>query len=233
MKRFFYLLVFVVSGLYAAAQDWEFKAPDYDAIKKEVADKSSSYYYPALMSRFVARDTTLTPDQYRDLYYGYVFQPGYKPYWISPVDKELNVFYKSDSISPSDYDTVLKLTAQSLEDFPFSLDDMNFQAYICSMKGDKAASEKIGKCFAGIIGTIFASGDGKSDSTAFHVISVHHEYVLLHLFRFAMSSQSLIQGKYGACDYLELRENEANVKGIYFNVNRLFTKQSELLDRKK
>ena len=46
-------------------------------IKKQVADHSQSTFYPTLLKRFNAFDTTLTRDDYRLLYYGFVFQKNY------------------------------------------------------------------------------------------------------------------------------------------------------------
>ncbi|RTZ50476.1 DUF4919 domain-containing protein [Chryseobacterium arthrosphaerae] len=45
---------------------------------------------------------------------------------------------------------------------------------------------------------MLASGDGMKCETAFHVISVTDEYVLLNTFQMAMKSQSLT----GKCDYI-------------------------------
>lgn len=56
------------------------QAPDNDAILRETIDKGSPYYYPAIYMRYMSGDTTLTLEDYRHLYYGYAWQPGYKPF---------------------------------------------------------------------------------------------------------------------------------------------------------
>ena len=52
--------------------------PDNDFIFAEINSTASQYYYPNLMMRYEAGDA-LTDNEYHFLYYGYAFQPQYKP----------------------------------------------------------------------------------------------------------------------------------------------------------
>ena len=53
---------------------------DFDAIKGDIAEASSHFYYPALLMRHQAADTTLTMDELVHLYYGQAFVDTYSPY---------------------------------------------------------------------------------------------------------------------------------------------------------
>jgi len=71
-----------------------------------------------------------------------------------------------------------------------------------------------------IITTILSSGDGVSKETAMHVISTRDEYIIINVLGFTYGgSQSLVKGNY---DYLTLMQNEFDLKGFYFSVERLF-----------
>ncbi|WP_418693831.1 DUF4919 domain-containing protein, partial [Alistipes ihumii] len=79
------------------------QAPDNDAILRETIDKGSPYYYPAIYMRYMSGDTTLTLEDYRHLYYGYAWQPGYKPFETPAAkDRILNILAK-DSLAEADY----------------------------------------------------------------------------------------------------------------------------------
>ncbi|PLX15484.1 MAG: DUF4919 domain-containing protein [Salinivirgaceae bacterium] len=206
------------------AQEFKFEAPNYKKIKKATSKKSSEFYYPNLLDRFESYDTSLNNDDYRHLYYGYLFQDGFEAYWSSPVDKQLNTYYRSQSINEEDYDTIISLINVSLADFPFDLRNMNFKAFLYHKKGDDAMANNIMRQYNAIIDAMLSSGDGKTCESGIHVISVSHEYLLLSIFELQMTQQSLI----GDCDYMELAPGNHTVKGIYFNVSKILEAQSSL-----
>jgi hypothetical protein len=205
------------------SQQLRYQKPDYDLINKEIQDSSSKFYYPKLMSRLVVFDTTLSEAEYRYLYYGYIFQKEYQPYWTSPDEENLTKFYRSDKIKEKDYDLIIKLASHSVKEFPFDLRQMNFLGYVYHLKGDEEMAKKVAYRFHGIFGAILSTGDGETCETGYHVISVSHEYVMLNYFHSQMKQQALE----GDCDYLELVKDERNIDGIYFNIKQLFEKNSE------
>lgn len=210
------------------SQKLTYQKPDYDLIKKEIQDSSSNFYYPKLLSRLTQFDTTLNIEDYRHLYYGYIFQKEYEPYWNSPDEEKLGKFYRSENINEKDYDEIIKLASHSIEEFPFDLRQMNFLGYIYHLKGDDEMAKKVSYRFQGSFGAIMSSGDGRTCNSGYHVISVSHEYVFLNMFQLQMKQQSLI----GDCDYLKLEKDERNIDGIYFNIEKLFAKNLENLKQK-
>ena len=228
MKRFTLCLLFVVSLNALYAQYNAFMIPDYGSIKKEIADTNSKYFYPKLLERYNSLDTTFTLNEFRRFYYGFVFQTNYQPYWTSPYQKELEKYYKTSRIDPKDYDAIIDLAAKSVKSFPFDIDNLYALSYLFHLKSDEATAKKYKTLAHLIFQTILSSGDGRTEESAFHVISVTHEYRVLQAFGYTSEQQSLIQGKSGACDYLELADNNEKVKGIYFNVEQLFKKNSEM-----
>ena len=72
----------------------------------------------------------------------------------------------------------------------------------------------------GLIESILDSGDGKSPETAYLVISVKEEYVILSVLGFKLEKQSLAGSKGHSYDKMEVknpRTQEAAI--IYFNVD--------------
>jgi hypothetical protein len=222
--------LFLISTFYNGhSQLLPFQKPNYDAIKKDIQDSLSVYYYPKLMSKLVAYDTNLTNEDYRHLYYGYIYQKEYMPYRRSDDEEELLKFYQSTKIRETDYDSIIKLATHSISQFPFDLRPMNFMAYIYYLKGDEEMAKKVAYRFQGSFEAILSSGDGKTCETGYHVISISHEYVFLNMFQFKMASQELTIDH---CDYLTLEKDLRNINGIYFNVQKLFEINLENLKKK-
>jgi hypothetical protein len=220
MRKIIVFLFVIIAYNKAKSQEFTFIIPDYDNIKKEIQDSSSSFYYQNLSARLESYDTTLTNEEYRYLYYGYIYQEKYQPYWTSPDEEELLKYYQSEKIKEKDYDKIIQLATNSINEFPFDLRQMNFLSYIYHLKGDENMANKVSIRFNGTLGAIISSGDGKTCETGFHVITVSHEYVFLNMFQFQMKSQTLVED----CDYLELQKDERNIDGIYFNIEKLFEK---------
>lgn len=224
MRRFLIISFLIYFNFCGYSQEISFTKPDYDIIKANILDSSSIFYYPRLIQRLNEYDTTLTEDEYRFLYYGYTYQSTYKSYWQSPFEQELSKYYRKEQLEDSDYNEIIRLTSLCVAEFPFDLRQLNFMSYVYHLKGDDSTARKISYRFHGTVEAILSSGDGKTCETGFHVIAISHEYVILNLFRFQFTGQSLI----GDCDYMEVNKNDRDISGVYFNVKRLWDKNREM-----
>ncbi|MEC4048354.1 DUF4919 domain-containing protein [Flavobacterium sp. SUN046] len=224
-----YLFLFSLFAVFQAAfsQELTFKAPNYKEIKKNIEDKSSTYYYPKLIERFKANDSLINKEEYLHLYYGYVFDSKFSAFFRSS-DEKLNKFYKSDTIDPKDYKEIIKLSENSLNSFPFDLRIINFLAYIYHLKGEEATSKSWSTKYENIMETIMSTGDGKTCETGFHVISVSHEYALINTFQLEVASQSLINN----CDYLAFEKGKYKIDGIYFSIGKILESESKMFGGK-
>lgn len=217
------ILIALSSKTYS--QEKSFSAPDYELIKKNIQDKNSNYYYPKLMARMIANDTLLSREDYRYLYFGYVFDSKYNAYFKSPDEEKLSKYLSAEKIEEKDYDEIIKIAEHSISEFPFDLRQMNYLGYIYQLKGDEAAVKKMANRFQGIFEAILSSGNGEKCETGLHVISVSHEYVFLNMFRLESESQSLV----GNCDYLAFEKGKYKVDGIYFNIQKMLENGTERL----
>ena len=63
-------------------------APDLEAIRTATIDETSQYYYPTLLKKFMANDTTMDDVDFQYFYYGAFFQEDYDPYRPQTILKE-------------------------------------------------------------------------------------------------------------------------------------------------
>lgn len=220
MKHFlstiFLLALFGLQG-----QEQEFQSPDYAEIEKVTKDKDSEYYYPQLMARFNNADTTLTIEHLRALYYGSMFQKGYSPYGMSPNRNELNAILSKDTMDKADYAKALEYVNGILEESPFNIRDLYLLVTLQHDLGDTTAARQTYIKRSMVIDAIVSTGNGLEEETAWHVVSVSHEYDLLRVFGFTFGgTQSLTNN---CRDHLEVEENEYDIKGLYFNVCQLMS----------
>ena len=228
MKNIFYLILFFCISTKMESQQIPFTKPDYELIKKNIVDKSSNFYYPKLQKRLVEMDTLLTKEEFRHLYFGYVFQKKYNSSWQSPVQKELEFFYKLPKIEAKDHEKIIKLLDKSILDFPFDLQSYNFLYFIVAQTGDNDQAMKISKITQGLFGAILSSGDGRTCETGFHVLTVAHEYALLNLFELRSMAQSLV----GNCDYLSFEKGKYKIEGLFFDIEKMRENQKQNLEKK-
>lgn len=227
------LVLFFAICFPAFSQKKESAPPDFAAIEKNIADKNSPFYYPALMKRYKESDTTLTTEEYRHLYYGFSFRDEYSPYGRSDLSKDVSVLFKKEELSDDDIDQVIKLEKKILEEYPFNLQDIYTLVRMYERKKDAAAVAVEEKKLTGLGKAIISTGDGRTDTTALFVISVDHEYDLIGLFGFRFGGrQSLIHSSQGETDRLELEKNDDGIEALYFNVDRLFASMQKIFDKK-
>lgn len=228
MLKFLLQFLCVFSFLQSIAQDNSYNAlpVNLDYVFKEIKDENSSYFYPNLLEKFKNNDTTLTIMDYRFLYYGYAKQHSYKPYGISKHAEEIQKILFNKELKNDDYLLLEEKIAMSLTDDPFDLKMIVRLINVYKYLKKEDLAEKLIYKHNMLIDTILGSGDGLSCETAFQVINVSDEYVILNVFGFQSKSQAMIDG---TCDFLTLEDpnKEIGIDGIYFNIEIPFKKLYE------
>ena len=103
MKRL--LILWLLLPLLSAA-----KVPVESDIKARIEDPASEQYYPNLRLRYEQADSTLTADDYHYLYYGYAYQPQYRPLETNPaLDRFYETLARLNVNAPADTDLLLSL----------------------------------------------------------------------------------------------------------------------------
>ena len=138
MRKFIFTiiaaLIFVIA-VPGVAQKYEVKPVDFNEIKEATQDTKSKFFFPRLMKEFESNDTSMTAEEYRYLYYGYVFQEDYNPFRESRYSDMIESLYYNKEFTRSECDTIEKYAELSLDDNIFDLQQMEF--FIFALKEKK------------------------------------------------------------------------------------------------
>jgi hypothetical protein len=197
--------------------------PDLDLIKTETLTPSSKYYYPKLLAKYNRNDTTMTNDEYRYFYLGYMFQEDYDPYRESEYSGVTDALRSQAKHSREEIDTIQKYAELTLLDNPFDLRQMSFLVHVLKER-KKSMRAKIWEYrLEHLLGAIKSTGTGEDLENAWYVIYPMHEYDIVQLLGYEATDAQFIEPGY---DYLTVSADAETAKrlrnkvaqGFYFNV---------------
>jgi hypothetical protein len=226
-------LIFIISSIFilvsslTAATDSQKKGvnitpPDLEQIRKDVTDPSSSLYYPKLIGRYQQNETVMTVDEYRHLYYGYLFQEDFNPYRHNDATtKNESLYYKSNH-TRAELDSIITYAEIALDDNPFDLSQMNFLIYALRSRGKVNRASIWQYRLNHLIKAIISSGTGDDQDHAWYVINPRHEYDIVNF------QNAVVKGQHYEEPYFDVIEVEKkDSKGkvstdtYYFNIKNL------------
>ena len=215
---------FILFACAAIAQEQPFRPVNRDSVKQAVTDTALSTYYPKLFDRFQHFDTTLTLDDYRLLYYGFVFQDGYSGY---PDEKKREI---RELVGKKKYDRASELCDVALHDVPVGLTPHLLKAMVLYNMTDNDSSQLFARRYRMLRDAILSTGNGLSCNTAYKTIYVSDEYEILKNLKLESEGQSLVY----PCDALHVSPSEYFEKTlIYFDTSESFIfMQQQLKDKK-
>ena len=209
------------------------KVPDENDILARILDTSSPQYYPSLMMRYMGGDTTLTDDDYHYLYYGYAYDPSYRPLDITPSsDRILEILaaVQQERPTPQQAQDIVDAAREIMIVDPFSPKNINFMTYAYEALGDTLQARVNADRFEKIIRTIESSGSGLRESEPKHVLRTEHANDVLAARGLYIQSREV---RTRSVEYIRLREKDGSVKGYYFDFGRMYRKAPELAPAKK
>lgn len=214
MKKLIFIFILAFSG-HGFSQD--FSPVDYRKIEKNIQKKKSPFFYTHLMKRFIEGDTLFKLDEKRHLYYGYIFQAEYNPYYKHVNVEIISEIFRKDSLLVDDYNTIILLSLDILQKNPFDMDALVNLYYVYGALQDGANFRKISYQLGLIIDAILSTGNGADKETAMFVIRVSDEYSMLDVLGFeSVGNQSMLENKF---DYIQVGENEYGLEGLYFDIS--------------
>ena len=194
--------------------------PDLEEIRTSTLNPQSKHYFPKLMAKYLQNDTTMTPEEYRYLYLGYMFQEDYDPYRTSPYSEMTDELRFKDQHTRAEIDTIRKYAEKALMDNPFDLRQMSFLVRVLKERR-KDMSAKIWEYrLEHLLGAIKSTGTGEDEENAWYVIYPMHEYDMVQLLGYEAVDVDYIEPGY---DYLMVEpdgsvKHRTPAKGFYFNV---------------
>lgn len=196
--------------------------PDLNEIKSATLNPSSPYYFPKLKKKYESNDTTMTNDEYRHFYLGYMFQEDFDPYRVSPYASKTDDLRAKTSHTKEEIDTIRKYAQLALADNPFDLRQMSFLVHVLKEKRKDMTAKIWEYRLEHLLGAIKSTGTGDSQENAWFVIYPMHEYDMVQLLGYEATDAEYIEPGY---DYLTVRPDESNktkrdksAKGFYFNI---------------
>lgn len=196
------------------------KSPvNYRFIKKNITNQASPYFYRTLLDKYYYTFDELSTQEYRHLYYGYVFQAEYNPYGVSEEEKNFFQLFKKNKVGEA-----IKSAQALLAMNPFNLEVMYDLYLLYEIKGYSLLANKWEDRYYGIIDAIKSTGNGLSKETAFYVNCVADEYYVLQTYGLKKTKQRLA----GTIDVLEVRTpNKYGIDAVYFNLEKAVEKLGE------
>lgn len=188
----------------------------YDLIGKNIKNSKSEFYYPDLMAKFQKGDATLTLEQKKHLYYGYTFQENFKNFKFNGL---LDSISKYESLNTeAGLLKALKFREEVLNKNPFEAGIIDGKLAIYKKLGNEEEFMKGIHQISSIFDAILSSGDGLTKETAIVLTSVSPEYEIISLLGFNPVKEPVVIDK--NFEFVEIANNDKNVKGIYFDVSR-------------
>jgi hypothetical protein len=128
------------------------------------------------------------------------------------------------SINAKDFTGALT-QAETVLDAEYVNLDAHFAAFIANRELGNAEKSGFHRAvFRGLLDSIRNSGDGKTTETAWVVISVHEEYVMLRVLGFKPSGQALLHKDGHSYDEMKVKSaQDGSEQTLYFNVDIPFS----------
>lgn len=189
---------------------------DYKLIGKNIKNSKSEFYYPDLLARFQKGDTTLSLNQKRHLYYGYTFQENFKNFKFKGVLDSISKYENSNTNEA--LLKALEFRNEVLNKNPFETGIIDGKIGIYKKLENQEEFMKGIHQISSIFDAILSSGNGLTKETAIVVTSVSAEYEIISLLGFNPVKEPIVVDK--NLDFVEIANNDKNVKGIYFDVSR-------------
>ncbi|HXP75499.1 MAG TPA: DUF4919 domain-containing protein [Stellaceae bacterium] len=166
---------------------------------------------------------------YQALRFAYAAKPDFNPYGLTGASHRDAMF---KAYQAGDCATAVKEAVQLL-DVNFVNMDGHIVSDMCySRLGKDAERTREHAIAAGLIHSIMDSGDGKTQQTAYVVISVDEEYSILRVLGLKPGRQSLVQGDGHKFDQLDATKPDGQTQSLFFNVDRVFAAYGNILKAK-
>lgn len=216
MKRIIVILLSLFAVISASA-----KTPNNDLIFANISNVDSPLYYPNLMLRY-KEGKPMSEDEYHHLYYGFAFQPEYKPLEanasMSRV-QEIMARISIDTPSVHDIDELIAAGIAAMEADPFSPTLLNILVYAYGASGDRVRELAYSDHLNGILKCIEQSGDGLKEKSPMHIIMFAHglDYI-------ASKNINYLKGRIisRTVEFVPFDFPREKVKGYYFDYSRIY-----------
>lgn len=199
------------------------QAPDYTVIKERTLNPSSEYYYPVLLKKLKSLDTSLTKEDFRYLFYGFIFSKKYDPYEQADIEKKIKEINLGQ-----DFPRAQKLCDSLLSVNPVSLTALFEKSFSTHAQGKDSLEYVSRSMYNALLRAAISSGDGKTPETAIHVISINDENEIMLFWGIKIKAETRMSKDGQTYDVFELAKNKLGMKYLFFNVTMLQQRSEEI-----
>lgn len=195
--------------------------PVLDSIRAASCDPASRYYYPVLLKRFLANDTTMSSVDFQYFYYGTLFQEDYDPYRkpVHPGDLEaLGTILAKPEKNRSDRNKILDYARVAILDNPVDLQQLNNMIYVYELNGKYDLARIWQYKLNHLLKVIAKSGTGADAANAWLVVYPRHEYDFLNLSGIVSTGHSFEEPAYDVLDGRPVDKKDAKTQRYYFDI---------------
>lgn len=196
----------------------KFQIPDYEGIQ-QLGKKE----YNALKRRFLDADTTLSLRDVQSVYYGSAFY-GTPSYNLGM--KKINEAYEKGGPN-----AVIALLDHHLASNPLDLEAIAVRYSMAINMNDNVKAFKYGYMYSQLTYAIGVTGDGDSENTAWHVVSVADEYTLMNFMMHVQPGMQVLTNT--MCDMFNATTKSGRKIQIYFDVQLVLALQQYMFSSDK
>ena len=174
------------------------------------------------MKRYEQNETVMNLEDYRHLYYGYLFQEDFNPYRHNEASTKNESLYYKTKHTRAELDSIISYAETSLDDNPFDLSQMNFLIYALRARGKVNRASIWQYRLNHLIQAIISSGTGADAEHAWYVINPRHEYNIINFQNAVVKSQSYQEPYFDVID-VEKKDAKGKVstEPYYFNIKNM------------
>lgn len=220
------LLTLLASMFLSVSTLWA-QTPDNDDVYAKIADGGSPYFYPNLKMRYDQWVEPMTNVEMHYLYYGYAFQPEYKPLDNNPyLTRVMEIMARVALEEPAvnDLDELVVTAMQAYEKDPFSPQILNILAYAYGALGDKTREKAFYERLNGVLAVIGSSGDGLKERSAMHITMFSHALDYIASKGWTYGKSRVISR---TVEYVPFEVERNKIKGYYFDFSRIYWNKPE------
>ena len=218
MKFYITILSALLLSVFSLHAEDDKNSVNWAELKKNIENRLSPSYYPTLMNRYMAIDTTLTLEDFRNLYFGFALQEDYDPYRISPYSTKVKEFAMQNTAENVDCDSLIYYGEKAVADFPFDVRSINLLMYGYKCKKMDLKVKQWAYNLTGIIDAILSTGDGLTEDSPMEVIYAPHEYEIIHRFGLQVKNNIMMPPN---LEFIEVEGNKFSVEGYFFDISKI------------
>lgn len=216
-------MCFLFLSIAAQAQGLPSAPPKQTDVK--AAQKLTAKDYDDLLAKLKKGDTAI---DFAKLRFAYTETKHYSPYGIGADEK--NALF--DALNGKKYEDALKKAEDILKTNYVEM-NAHLIAFVSNRElGEPEKSEFHKKVFTGLINSILDGADGKTAKTAYKVICVPEEYVVLNFLGLRRTSQALTDENGSKFDILTVIDSKTNESAkLYFNIDTVWKGYEKVLGK--